>query len=721
MARKGTDGYDAYKNRQSEISRQRSADGRDIKLEFRELPECANPERRERGRHSLLDFARDYFPNRCKLPFADFHRSGLETMQQCTEHGGLFAVAWPRGSGKTALAEIAIIRAILYGFRRFVVFIGATEKAAQNSLRKIQKEIETNPLLLADFRGACYPVRALERITHRAKGQTLDGKPTFIEWTSDSITFPTVPGSVSSGAIIRAAGLTGAFRGLNVLDSDGNQVRPDLLAIDDAQTRESAGSLTQTDDRESLILDDALGLVDPTMVISAFFLCTVIQPGDLADRFLSPERHPEWQGARTRMLTHFPKRMDLWDQYAEVWRTSFREGHRGRQATEFYTQRREEMDDGAGVSWPDRVKKGDLSAVQTAMNLYYSNSRGFWAEYQNEPKGAELSGGAKQLTPDAVTSRLSNVQRFAVHGDCARITAFIDVGQHLLWFAVMAWTERFGGYVIDYGAWPRQSRSLFAANDPRPGIGDIEAWRNLGDKERVFAALNDCISEICGRVYQRIGGGEMRIERLLVDSGWESQTVYQCVQRSPFSSILYPSKGIGRSSVSRGVSEWKPRPGERKGYHWRLTTGEYGRTRAVQFDPDAWKTFMHGALTAPAGGAAGVYFFGAASSAHELIAAHCVAERSEPVTVRGATFDKWQITPDRPDNHLWDCLVGAAVAASVTGLEFTASELPVPVVEMKSLRYAEVVAARETPKTTAPETAVKKPLRYRDVMAAKRK
>ncbi len=36
---------------------------------------------------------------------------------------------------------------------------------------------------------------------------------------------------------------------------------------------------------------------------------------------------------------------------------------------------------------------------------------------------------------------------------------------------------------------------------------------------------------------------------------------------------------------------------------------------------------------------------------------------------RGRTVDEWRLRPDRPDNHLLDCLAGSAVAASVVGCE----------------------------------------------------
>ena len=56
-----------------------------------------------------------------------------------------------------------------------------------------------------------------------------------------------------------------------------------------------------------------------------------------------------------------------------------------------------------------------------------------------------------------------------------------------------------------------------------------------------------------------------------------------------------------------------------------------------------------------------------------MLSNHCAAEAAEPETIRGTTFDKWDQLPHRPDNHLFDCIVGAAVAASVLGLQWSAT------------------------------------------------
>jgi phage terminase large subunit GpA-like protein len=260
--------------------------------------------------------------------------------------------------------------------------------------------------------------------------------------------------------------------------------------------------------------------------------------------------------------------------------------------------------------------------------------------------------------------------------------------------------------VVDYGTWPRQQRAVFAADDMRPGLA--EAYPKLGERERLYAALTDLANEVLGREYVRErDGARMRLERCLVDSGWQAETVYQWCRQTPHYAVVMPSKGIARTTTARGVAEWKPRPGEpRPGYHWRITMSETGMGRVVQFDPDAWKTFLWERLTAPLGGAGCLTLFGRSgpqAPAHELLAEHLAAESAEPVTIRGATFDKWRERPHRPDNHLLDCLVGSAVAASVQGVTFdsgAAAGFEAPRVEPKKvMSFSEMQRAARAART----------------------
>jgi hypothetical protein len=191
------DGYKSYRERQAAISRARSASGREIGP----LPKVANSSRKSRCKKSLKVYCETYFPRRFRLAWSTAHLAALDRLERCIRRGGLYALAMPRGSGKTTLAECAALWGVSYGFRRFVVLIGATETHAEQLLDSIKAEVESNDLLAADFPEICHPVRRLEGIVNRAAGQTLGGEPTNIEWTGGQIVLPTVPRAAASGSL----------------------------------------------------------------------------------------------------------------------------------------------------------------------------------------------------------------------------------------------------------------------------------------------------------------------------------------------------------------------------------------------------------------------------------------------------------------------------------------------------------------------------------------
>lgn len=701
-------GYEEYRESQAAISRDRSSAGREIGP----LPDVVDPGRRNACLDSLQLYCETYRGETFRLAWSDDHLKAIAKLESAILSGGLFALAMPRGGGKTSLVEAAAEWAILYGHRQFVVLIGATAEAAVEMLDSIKLEFEANELLGEDFPEVCYPVRRLEGINNRSAGQTLDGERTRIVWTDSEIVLPTVRGSASSGARVRVAGITGRVRGMKAKTEDGRTVRPDFAIADDPQTDESSDSSLQTDKRERTLLGAVKGLAGPGKTISMVVPCTVIRKGDLSDRILDRDLHPQFQGERFRMVYSFPAAEQLWERYAELRRDSLRNDRKGEEATEFYAANRAAMDAGAAVGWADRFDPaGELSAIQAAMNLRIDNPKAFAAEYQNDPAADGVGGDAKQLDAAEVGRRTSGLERGVVPRECSRLTAFIDVGGSLHWYAVVAWAENGAGSVIDYGCWPRQTRAVFEARDAKPSLADT--YPGHGEPQRVFAGLRDLTADVLGRAYTREGGGEIRVERCLIDCGWQPAAVYQFVRQSGYAGVIYPSKGIGRTTTIRGVSEWKPRPGERSGFHWRLTGAEQGRGRMVQFDPDAWKTLVHGLLTVPLGGVA-LTLFGKSAGPHELLAGHLAAEYSTPVTLRGATFDKWQVRPDRPDNHLLDCVVGAALAASVSGLTWAAGPVPASA-PRPTVRLSDIQAGKRAMPGNAPPGGPAQRVRLSDV------
>jgi len=153
-----------------------------------------------------------------------------------------------------------------------------------------------------------------------------------------------------------------------------------------------------------------LNLAGPGQKIAGVMPCTVIRPGDMADQILDRDKHPTWQGERTKLVYSFPTNEKLWDRYAQIRADSFRNDGDGREATDFYREHREEMDAGAIVAWPQRHNTDELSALQHAMNLKLQDERAFWAEYQNEPL-PEDEGDTEQLTAEQVAGKTNGHAR----------------------------------------------------------------------------------------------------------------------------------------------------------------------------------------------------------------------------------------------------------------------------------------------------------------------
>src|SRR4029079_13415646 len=175
---------------------------------------------------------------------------------------------------------------------------------------------------------------------------------------------PSVQGSAAGGAIIQVAGITGRIRGMKFKRADGRPVRPSLVLLDDPQTDESARSPSQCAAREQILAGAILGLAGPGKKIAGLMTLTVVRPEDMADRILDREKHPQWQGQRTKMVYAFPTNEKLWQQYAQLRADGQRTERGTTDATEFYRQNQIDMDAGTLVAWPQRHNPDELSAIQ---------------------------------------------------------------------------------------------------------------------------------------------------------------------------------------------------------------------------------------------------------------------------------------------------------------------------------------------------------------------
>jgi len=662
--------YEEVKRRQAERNAEMVAAAQDIG----EIPAVADPHRKARAEESFRFFCEAYFPDVFYFAWSPDHLHVIEKIEKAVKTGGLFAMAMPRGSGKTVLCQTAVLWSALTGASPFVCLIAASAERAAHLLENIKVWLETNPMLGEDFPEVTYPIRWLDRITNRQKGQKHKGESTRIEWASDKIVLPTIVGSKASGVVISSSGMKGSdIRGQNHARPDGKVVRPQLVFVDDPQTTESAWSPSQSQRRESILAGDVLGMAGPGKKIAGLMACTVIRPGDMADNILDREQHPEWQGERTKLVYAFPSNEKLWGKYSELRADSLRNDGDGAEATQFYREHRETMDAGAVVAWPERFNEDELSAIQHAMNLRFRDESAFFAEYQNEP--IIQAEGEEMLTADEIAAKTNGYQRGDVPMGCGHLTMFVDVQQKALFWMLAAWEDDFTGYVIDYGTWPDQKRSYFTLHDLRNTLS--RAKPGAGLEGQVYAGLEQLTSERLPRVYRREDGAEMRIDRCLIDANWgqSSDVVYQFSRQSRFAGIILPSHGkyVGASSIP--FAEYKRKRGDRVGLHWRIPNVAGKRqVRHVLVDTNYWKSFVHARLAVAMGDPGCLSLFGRDETTHRLLADHLTAEYRVKAAAQGRVVDEWKLRATRPDNHWLDCIVGCAVAASLQGVTIRSLE-----------------------------------------------
>ena len=655
--------YESVRADAARRSSERSLEGRDIG----ELPAVENQERKESCRNDFKLFCETYFPEVYQLKWSDDHLRAIAKIQKSVLEGGLFALAMSRGSGKSSLTETAAIWAMLYGHREFVVLVGASESAALEMLDSIKTEFEVNEHIAADFPEVSYPIAKLEGIANRCAGQLYKGERTRITWTANEIVLPTIAGAASSGVIVRVAGITGRIRGMKYKKPDGRTIRPEFVVIDDPQTSESADSVEQTRKRVRVLAGDILGLAGPGKKIAGIMPCTVIRPGDMAEQILDKTKHPEWNGERCKMIYQFPRNDELWERYADLRADELRECGTFERATEFYREHRAEMDEGAVVSWPDRYNYDEISAIQHAMNLKFTDEAAFWAEYQNEPLPEDL-GTDEQLTVDGIVNKLNGHAQRTVPVSANHVTMFIDVQKTLLFYVVCAWDDDFTGYVIDYGAWPDQRRRYFTLGEANPTLQ--AKFPRSGLEGCLYGGLKALTEDYLSREFTRDDGAAMRIEKCLVDANWGQSTdvVYQFCRESAFANVIIPSHGKYIGASSKPMSEYKKAVGDRVGHNWRMPNIRGKRAvRHVVFDTNYWKSFVASRLLESMGDRGSLSLWGRSSEAHMLFAEHLTAEYRVKTEGRGRRVEEWKMRPEGADNHWWDGLVGCAVAASMTG------------------------------------------------------
>ncbi len=661
--------YERRKDRERQRQADQSRAGRDIAP----IPECKRKKDRAAVAKSLQLFCERVLPDRFKLKWSKDHLKAIRKIERAVVHGDVFALAMPRGSGKTTIVVAAVLWAILNGYRRYVVLIGSDRDAAAKLLAGIKVELEMNDELLELYPEAVYPIRMLEGKANKATGQLFEGDRTYIEWKGPRIVFASIPNCICSGAVIETYGILGRIRGAQFTRADGELARPDFFLLDDPQTDRSAASRSQVSRRLNLITGAVLGLAGPGQAISGCATVTVIEPDDVADQLLDPDKYPDWAGERLQLVYKWPssdKASDLWEQYATIRAEDKRLGKGLERATAHYAANRKTMDGDSVVAWDERfdARAGEISALQHAYNLRFSRPLTFDAEYQNAPRPPDTDVAV--LSIDEVERKCSGYARRILNPTLDMVTGFVDVqGDLLYWLVLGIQSSTFTCQVLDYGSWPEQISKYFTLRRVSKPLSRV--YPKLGQEARLRKGLWDLVDYLMAMRFKsvdgQIGG---RVELLGIDANWKpsATAVLSVANEHPRGSLILPCYGRGLGPADAPMEEWKPKDGERKGPWWILRPTMGGGRHCV-VDTNTAKSFSNARLNVAIGDPGSASLFKPELvTEHRMIAEHWRSEIPRTQSVAGGrSVEMWALPPSKPDNHLWDCFVGCVTLASIKG------------------------------------------------------
>jgi hypothetical protein len=648
-----------------------------------ELPKIRRKSLRESCKLDLHRFLTKCFPESTGLkPFSEDQVAAVKNLEEAILRGGRLAQALPRGFAKTAIAVRAAIWAVVYGHRSFVAVYCANATAAEKIVESMKQELENNPILFDLFPEVCHPIRSLGGKPQAVHSQTYLGELTKIKWKAAQVVMPTIPDSVCSGSVLEAKAVN-ASRGAQHTTATGKVLRPDFIILDDPQTDEDAENPQTVAKIVRKIKRSVLRGGGHSKSVAAVANVTVIEQDDVAENFLND---PAWMAVRFKMLKSMPTRLeDLWlGQYREI-RHGFEKNNpeSKRKALEeslrFYKKHRKEMDAGAEASWSwcyawDDPSACEISAIQHAMNILIDDGPDvFFHECQNDTK--EGQADTEKLGWRDIATRVRPYPRGVAPNDSVCITGQIDVHDDVLSWGLVAWTQRFGGQVIAYGTYPEQPRRHFLFRKVTKTMRDV-APKGSDLDGVIYHAISELVTTIADGSWKTDDGSILRVAKILVDSGYKPKPVKRVCREHRYAPILVPAKGRGVRAKDRPISEWRTPPGGIKGEEWMYTRPDKGSLRLLTFDANYWKSFSYESIAMPIGNEHAVALYDAPLDHHKMIGEHWTSEYYKRVEYAGRKVDEWELPSSRPDNHLWDFLVGSAVGASMCGIKREAYQPP---------------------------------------------
>lgn len=303
-------------------------------------------------------FVQNYFPHYVRhADESELHKYLFHRLPQIvsTPASQQDAIAAPRGEAKsTIVTQLFTLWNIVLQLKKYPVIIMDSIDQAYPMLEAIKAELCWNPRLRMDFPDACGPGRV---------------------WQMGTIL-------TATDIKVQVAGSGKKLRGLR-----HGPYRPDLAILDDIENDELVRNPDQRDKLDNWLKKTVLPLGGAGAKFDVIYIGTILHYDSVLARTL---KNPLWRKKRFKALIHWPSDMTLWDKWEEVLRNNDDDGEV--MARAFYEQHKEEMEEGAVVSWSARP----LYALMLIRARDGHST--FDSEYQNDPVSGDDAPFATCIT-----------------------------------------------------------------------------------------------------------------------------------------------------------------------------------------------------------------------------------------------------------------------------------------------------------------------------------
>ncbi|WP_427036493.1 phage terminase large subunit [Cytobacillus pseudoceanisediminis] len=262
-------------------------------------------------------------------------------------------VAWsaPRGHAKSAyLSNVFPLHQTIFEKRKYILIISETDSAAKKFVEWVGNELKHNEKLRRDFGEILSP----------NKGQNeKDNQESFL---------------TSTGTLVEAASIGKQLRGKR----NGSH-RPDLVICDDLESSKNTNTAELIAKNIDWFDKVVIPIGDPARTAFVYMGTTVVANGLLQH----VQSKADFQSKTFAAVVSPPERGDLWDEFETILRNA-ENPNRLEDATAFYEDNREEMDEGVKVLWEGRWTYFALMVQKANMT-----SRAFNSEFMNNPIDTE--------------------------------------------------------------------------------------------------------------------------------------------------------------------------------------------------------------------------------------------------------------------------------------------------------------------------------------------